>query len=52
VLVVDDLLGINETTPKLAKKYADLRQVMTDAVTTFVHDVETGAFPDSDHSYS
>jgi 3-methyl-2-oxobutanoate hydroxymethyltransferase len=52
VLVVNDLLGINETPPKLAKKYADLRQVMTDAVTSFVHDVETGAFPDDEHSYS
>src|SRR6187200_3128374 len=52
VLVVHDLLGINETTPKLAKKYADLRGVMTEAVTTFLHDVETGAFPDTEHSYS
>jgi 3-methyl-2-oxobutanoate hydroxymethyltransferase len=52
VLVIHDLLGINETTPKLAKKYADLRGVMTEAVTSFVHDVETGAFPDGDHSYS
>ena len=46
------LLGINETTPKLAKKYADLRQVMTEAVSSFVHDVETGTFPDDEHSYS
>ena len=52
VLVVHDLLGINETTPKLAKKYADLRQVMTEAVSSFVHDVETGTFPDDEHSYS
>ena len=52
VLVINDLLGINEEVPKLAKKYADLRSVMTDAVTRFVADVETGAFPDQDHSYS
>jgi len=52
VLVINDLLGINEDVPKLAKKYADLRSVMTDAVTRFVSDVETGAFPDQDHSYS
>ena len=52
VLVVHDLLGINETTPKLAKKYADLRQVMTEAVSSFVHEVETGTFPDDEHSYS
>ena len=51
VLVIHDLLGINEGVPKFVKKYADLRSVMTDAVTRFVADVETGAFPDEDHSY-
>ena len=52
VLVINDLLGINEHVPKLAKKYADLRAVMTQAVTAFMHDVETGTYPDADHSYS
>jgi 3-methyl-2-oxobutanoate hydroxymethyltransferase len=52
VLVVNDLLGINDTVPKLAKKYADLRSIITDAVTAFARDVEGGAFPDDDHSYS
>jgi 3-methyl-2-oxobutanoate hydroxymethyltransferase len=52
VLVINDLLGLNETVPKLAKKYADLRTVMTEAVTSFVHDVEAGTFPDEEHSYS
>jgi 3-methyl-2-oxobutanoate hydroxymethyltransferase len=52
VLVINDLLGLNETVPKLAKKYADLRTVMTEAVTSFVTDVEAGAFPDPAHTYS
>jgi 3-methyl-2-oxobutanoate hydroxymethyltransferase len=52
VLVINDLLGLNETVPKLAKKYADLRTVMTETVTSFVHDVEAGTFPDEEHSYS
>ena len=52
VLVINDLLGINETVPKLAKKYADLRAVMTEAVTDFVRDVAEGTYPDQDHSYS
>jgi 3-methyl-2-oxobutanoate hydroxymethyltransferase len=52
VLVINDLLGLNERPPKLAKKYADLRGVITEAVTAFVHDVESGAFPDDEHSYS
>jgi 3-methyl-2-oxobutanoate hydroxymethyltransferase len=52
VLVINDLLGINETVPKLAKKYADLRTVMTDAVSSFMGDVADGSYPDDDHSYS
>jgi 3-methyl-2-oxobutanoate hydroxymethyltransferase len=52
VLVINDLLGLNEKPPKLAKKYADLRSVMTDAVTRFADDVASGAFPDEEHSYS
>jgi 3-methyl-2-oxobutanoate hydroxymethyltransferase len=52
VLVINDLLGLNEDVPKLARKYADLRAVMTDAVTRFVSDVASGVFPDEDHSYS
>jgi 3-methyl-2-oxobutanoate hydroxymethyltransferase len=52
VLVINDLLGLNEKPPKLAKKYADLRSVMTDAVTRFATDVASGAFPDEEHSYS
>jgi 3-methyl-2-oxobutanoate hydroxymethyltransferase len=51
VLVIHDLLGITEKPPKLAKKYADLRGVMTEAVEAFVRDVEAGTFPDEDHSY-
>ena len=52
VLVINDLLGINEAVPKLAKKYADLRTIITDAVTTFAHDVEAGTYPDDEHTYS
>ena len=51
VLVINDLLGINESVPKFVKKYADLRGVMEEAVTRFISDVATGAFPDGDHSY-
>jgi 3-methyl-2-oxobutanoate hydroxymethyltransferase len=52
VLVINDLLGITEKPPKLAKAYVDLRATITDAVTAFTRDVESGAFPDEDHSYS
>jgi 3-methyl-2-oxobutanoate hydroxymethyltransferase len=52
VLVINDLLGLNERPPKLAKKYADLRAVITEAVTAFRDDVVSGTFPDDEHSYS
>jgi 3-methyl-2-oxobutanoate hydroxymethyltransferase len=52
VLVINDLLGLNEDVPRFAKAYADLRNVMTDAVQAFARDVQDGAFPDEAHSYS
>jgi 3-methyl-2-oxobutanoate hydroxymethyltransferase len=52
VLVIHDLLGINEHVPKLAKPYTNLRGAITEAVEAFVRDVESGTFPDADHSYS
>ncbi|MBA3737552.1 MAG: 3-methyl-2-oxobutanoate hydroxymethyltransferase [Actinobacteria bacterium] len=51
VLVINDLLGITEKPPKLAKKFADLRGVMTGAAEEFIREVEAGTFPDEDHSY-
>jgi 3-methyl-2-oxobutanoate hydroxymethyltransferase len=51
VLVVNDLLGLNEHPPKLAKAYANLREEIGVAATAFARDVETGAFPDDEHSY-
>jgi len=52
VLVINDLLGLNETVPKFAKRYVDLRQTITTAVEGFVADVEAGTFPDEEHVYS
>ena len=51
VLVINDLLGLNEHEPKFAKAYADLRGTIARAATDFAHDVETGTFPDEEHSY-
>ncbi|HSL11061.1 MAG TPA: 3-methyl-2-oxobutanoate hydroxymethyltransferase [Actinomycetota bacterium] len=51
VLVVNDLLGLNEQIPKLAKKYADLRSVILDAARAYVDEVAAGSFPDTEHSY-
>jgi 3-methyl-2-oxobutanoate hydroxymethyltransferase len=51
VLVINDLLGLTEKPPKLAKAYANLRTQISEAVTAFARDVESGEFPDDEHSY-
>jgi len=38
--------------PKFVKQYANLRQVLTDAALAYKADVESGAYPDQEHSYS
>ncbi len=52
VLIIHDLLGITEKPPKLAKAYANVRDTVTEAVGAFMEDVESGTFPDEDHTYS
>jgi 3-methyl-2-oxobutanoate hydroxymethyltransferase len=53
VLVITDLLGLGGGTyPKFVKTYANLREEITGAVRRFAEEVEAGAFPDQDHSYS
>jgi 3-methyl-2-oxobutanoate hydroxymethyltransferase len=52
VLVINDLLGLSQKPPKLAKAYTNLRETITEAVTRFASDVADGSFPDEDHSYS
>jgi 3-methyl-2-oxobutanoate hydroxymethyltransferase len=51
VLVINDLLGINDRIPRLAKKYTDLRSEITRAVEAFTADVASGAWPDDEHTY-
>ena len=53
VLVINDLLGIGGGSyPKFVRRYANLREDITRAVRAYADDVESGAFPDADHSYS
>ena len=47
-----DLLGAFDTfKPKFAKRYANLSEVATKAFLDYVKEVQTGKFPDADHSY-
>jgi 3-methyl-2-oxobutanoate hydroxymethyltransferase len=52
VLVINDLVGITAKPPKFVEKYADVRAVITNAVQAWTRDVQSGAYPDQDHSFS
>jgi 3-methyl-2-oxobutanoate hydroxymethyltransferase len=51
ILVLDDLLGISESVPKFAAKYANLLPTMRRAVRRYAEDVRSRKFPDDAHSY-
>ncbi len=52
LLIVSDMLGIFEAfTPKFVKRYTEVAKVSTEALTAYVEDVRSGAFPEPQHSY-
>ena len=51
VLVVDDMLGMFERTPRFVKKYADLRSTISTAAAAYAKEVRSGAFPTEAHCY-
>lgn len=51
VLVVDDMLGMFDRTPRFVKKYANLRAVIEQAATTYAQEVRTGTFPTDAQCY-
>ncbi|MDH4170749.1 MAG: 3-methyl-2-oxobutanoate hydroxymethyltransferase [Acidimicrobiia bacterium] len=52
VLVYHDVLGIEDRfLPKFVRRYADLGTASVEALTRFVDDVRSGAFPNDEESY-
>ncbi len=52
VLVINDMLGLDPTfSPKYVKRYANLNQVIKQAVEDFRQDVRAGKYPDDEHTY-
>ncbi len=51
VLVLHDMLGFNERTPKFVKRYADLAETIKKAATEYAADVKQGRYPDEEHTY-
>jgi 3-methyl-2-oxobutanoate hydroxymethyltransferase len=51
VLVVDDMLGMFERTPRFVKRYDDLATRIEEAAHAFADDVRERRFPTSDQTY-
>ena len=52
VIVWQDLVGLTAgPAPKFVKRYADLRAIMTEAVSDWAADVASGAYPADAHTY-
>jgi 3-methyl-2-oxobutanoate hydroxymethyltransferase len=52
VLVIHDMLGINkEFKPRFLRRYADLHEIITNAVTSYVQDVKNRNFPSEEEAY-
>lgn len=52
VLVVTDMLGMTKGfSPRFLRRYADLNQVMTKAISQYVEDVKSGDFPNEKEQY-
>jgi 3-methyl-2-oxobutanoate hydroxymethyltransferase len=47
VLVTADVLGLSERQPPFSKTYADLRGIISEAVTSYAADVREHRFPDA-----
>lgn len=52
ILVLEDMLGLNEWTPKFVKKYGALGPAIERAVSDYAEEVKARSFPSSDQTYS
>jgi 3-methyl-2-oxobutanoate hydroxymethyltransferase len=51
VQVITDILGLSDFTPKHAKKYAQLMETMTQAISAYQAEVKAGQFPTKENSF-
>lgn len=52
ILVIDDMLGLFEWTPKFVRRYADARKLVSEAVETYAADVRARRFPAAAETYT
>ena len=51
VLVIDDMLGMFERTPRFVKRYDDLAGRIGEAARTYAEEVRARSFPTADQTY-
>jgi 3-methyl-2-oxobutanoate hydroxymethyltransferase len=53
VLVINDMLGLRDPgfKPKFLREYADLPPIISDAISRFIADVQSGKYPNKDESF-
>lgn len=52
ILVLHDMLGINDRfLPKFVKKYADIAQIATQGLASYIKEVKEGTFPSDAYEY-
>lgn len=53
ILVYQDMLGLfSDFTPKFVKKYANVGEMMTQAIRDYIADVQEGSFPAPEHTFA
>ena len=53
VLVIDDVLGkYSDFTPKFAKKYADMKNIILEASKNYIEEVKNDIFPQQEHVFN
>jgi 3-methyl-2-oxobutanoate hydroxymethyltransferase len=51
VLVINNLLGLTDFNPKLAKQYVNLKDIMSQAISAYRDEVKGGQFPTKENSF-
>jgi 3-methyl-2-oxobutanoate hydroxymethyltransferase len=51
ILVWTDMAGLGEKSPSFAKKFAELRTILSSAASQYRHEVATGSFPEQERDF-
>jgi len=52
ILVLDDMIGLSDFSPKFVKQYSNVRKIIEDSVKNYCYDVKKRKFPNSENVYN